>query len=145
MNKVTLTIISNLENARLAGLCAREVAYQAFDETSVAEIELATVEAVNNCIEHACAGSDKHQISIKFWLTEDRLSIQMIDEGKAMIDSEWLDNLNGDFDFDDTDFENLPEGGMGLKIIKNCMDEVSYQQLDEHNRWLLIKYRPVAE
>jgi serine/threonine-protein kinase RsbW len=143
MNKVTLTIISNLENVRLAGLCAREIACQSFDETSVAEIELATVEAVNNCIEHACSGSDQHQISIEFWLDEDRLSIQMIDQGKA-IDPEWLNNLNSDFDFDPTDFDNLPEGGMGLKIIKNCMDEVSYQQLAEHNRWLLIKYRPIA-
>lgn len=144
MNKVTLTITSNLENTRLASLCAREIACQSFDETSVAEIELATAEAVNNCIEHACAGSDKHQISIEFWLTEDRFSIQMIDEGKPMIDSEWLDDLNSDFDFDPTDFNNLPESGMGLKIIKNCMDEVSYQKLDGHNRWLLIKYRPIA-
>ncbi len=140
MNRITLTIISNLENSRLAGLCAKEIASQSFDETSVTEIELAVVEIVNNCIEHACVDCDKHQISIEFWLSEDQLSIEIIDQGNA-IDPVWIDNISTDFDFDPDDLENLPEGGMGLKIVKNCMDEVSYQNLNEQNRWLLTKYR----
>lgn len=140
MNRISLTIASRPENARLVGLCAKEIACEAFDNETVAEIELAVVEAVNNCIEHACAGLDQHQIIIEFWLRKDRLSIEMIDQGAA-IELEWLDNLSADFDFDPTDMENLPEGGMGLKIIKNCMDEVSYQNVDDRNRWLLTKYR----
>ena len=56
------------------------------------------------------------------------------------MEPEWLDNLNANFDCDDIDLENLSEGGRGLKIVKSCMDEVSYQNRNEHNRWLLIKY-----
>ena len=99
------------------------------------------VETVNNCIEHACAGSDKHQITIEFLLSDDRLSIEMIDQGQA-IEPEWLNHLNANFD--DADLDNLSEGGRGLKIVKSCMDEVSYQNRDERNRWLLIKYTGAA-
>ena len=67
------------------------------------------------------------------------MSIELIDQGKA-IEPEWLDNLNANFDCDDIDLENLSEGGRGLKIVKSCMDEVSYQNGNEYNRWLLIKY-----
>lgn len=139
MNRISLTIVSSFDNIRLVGLCAREIACRSFGDEALAEIELTAVEAVNNCVEHACAGSDKHQITIEFLLSEDRLSIEIVDQGKK-IEPEWLDNLNANFDFDDTDLENLPEGGMGLKIVKSCMDEVSYQYIDERNRWLLIKF-----
>lgn len=137
MNRVSLTITSHLENARLVGLCVREIASRAFNEAAQAEIELAVVETVNNCIEHACAGSDKHPIAIEFLLSDDRLSIEMIDQGQA-IQPEWLNQLNANFD--DADLDNLSEGGRGLKIVKSCMDEVSYQHRDGRNRWLLIKY-----
>ncbi|MGR9087184.1 MAG: ATP-binding protein [Gammaproteobacteria bacterium] len=140
MNRISLTISSLPENARLAGYCAREIADEAFDAVALAEIEQAVVEAVNNCIEHACAESDQQQIAIGFWLHQDRLCVEIVDQGHA-IDPEWLEDLNVDFDFDPSDLSNLPEGGMGLKIVKKCMDEVSYRNVDCLNRWLLIKYR----
>ena len=141
MKRISLTITSHLENSRLVGLCVREIACRAFNEEAQAEIELAVVETVNNSIEHACAGSDKHQVTIEFLLSDDRLSIEMIDQRQANY-PEWLNHLNAHFD--DTDLENLSEVGRGLKIVKSCMDEVSYQNRDERNRWLLIKYTGAA-
>ena len=140
MNRIVLTITSCFKNSRVVGLCAREIASESFDEASVAEIELAVVEAANNCIEHACACSENHQISIEFYLDEELLTIELIDQGKA-IEPEQLKNSNADFNFDTTDIKNLPEGGMGLKIVKKCMDEVIYQHLNSRNHWLLTKYR----
>ena len=138
MNKVILIITNNLENARLAGLCAREVAGEFFDEESLAKIELAIIETVNNCIEHAYDGFGNHQIAITFYLTDERFSIEITDQGKA-IESKQLENINQDFYYDPEDIGNLPEGGMGLKIIKNCVDEVIYQNVNGSNRWLLMK------
>ena len=139
MNKIQLIILNQLENARLVGLCAKEIAAQSFDEAALMEIELATVEIVNNCIEHAYSGSDNQQISIEFWLNADLLLIEIMDTGKSM-DLKLLDNLGSDFNFDHTDMENIPEGGMGLKIVKNCMDEMSYQNQNGKNYWSLTKY-----
>lgn len=140
MNKIKLIILNRLENSRLVGLCAKEVAAQLFDEAALTEIELAVIEIVNNCIEHACTDSDNQQISIEFLLKADRLLIEVMDKGKA-IAPDLLEDISNDFNFDSTDFENLPEGGMGLKIVKNCMDEVSYQNQNGKNHWLLTKYR----
>lgn len=140
MNKIKLVILNRLENSRLVGLCAKEIAAHSFDDAALTEIELAAVEIVNNCIEHAYSGSDNQQISIEFCLKADQLLIEVIDTGKS-IDLELLDNLNSDFNFDSTDVENLPEGGMGLKIVKNCMDDVSYQHNNGKNYWVLTKYR----
>lgn len=144
MNRITLTITSKWENVRIAALCAKEIAHQAFDEAALVEIEVAVVETVNNCIEHAYAGSDEHQVTIRYLLADDQLVIEIIDDGKVMAKN-FLDNLHTDFDFDPTDFDNLPEGGMGLKLVKNCMDEVCYQHNGEHNLWVLTKYRRVNE
>ena len=140
MNKVMLTILKNLENARLVGLCAKQIACESFDEIALAEIELAAVEAVNNCIEHTCTDKGDNQVIIEFCLTEQQLAIEMVDEGKA-IEAKWLDNLHKALDFDPDDIENLPEGGMGLKIVRRCMDEVFYENSNNYNHWLLIKYR----
>jgi Anti-sigma regulatory factor (Ser/Thr protein kinase) len=141
---ITLIFTSDLKNSRLAGLCANEIASELFDEASLAEIELAVVEIVNNCIEHAYAGSDQHKIVVKFCLNEDRLSVEIIDRGKA-IEPEQLEIFNGDvdldFDFDCSDIEGLPEGDMGLKIVKNCMDVVTFKNANGYNHCLLIKYR----
>ncbi len=141
MNHITLTIQSKLGNVRLAAICAKEVAANHFTEDEQAEIEIAVVETINNSIEHACAGSECHTIAITYLLTNRYLSIDVKDNGKTF-ETYDLDNLDAQFDFDPNDFDSLPESGMGLKIIKSCMDEVLYQNTETQNHWLLIKYRP---
>lgn len=139
MNKIKLIILSRLENVRLVGLCVKEISAEVFSDTALMEVELAAIEIVNNCIEHAYSEATDQQISIEFWLKEDRLLIEIMDVGKNL-DLDLLDDINGDFNFDPNDFENLPESGMGLKIVKRCMDEVNYQNKNGKNRWLLTKY-----
>jgi len=139
MNRVSLKFLSDFQNSRLAGLCVREIASDFFDDTVLSEIELAVVEAVNNCIGHACTELYNQQIVIDFCLNDDRLLVEINDKGKSF-DSDLLDYLNSDFVFDTTDFANLPEGGMGLKIIKHYMDEVTYQNVNQINCWRLVKY-----
>jgi anti-sigma regulatory factor (Ser/Thr protein kinase) len=140
MNKIKLIILNRLENARLVGLCAKEISSEVFDDTALMEIELAAVEIVNNCIEHAYSEDTNQQISIEFWLKEDRLLIKVMDVGKSL-DFDVLEEVTDVFNFDPQDFKNLPEGGMGLEIAKTCMDEVNYHNQNGTNCWLLTKYR----
>ena len=141
MNQITLSIQSKLANARLAALCAKEVAANHFTEEEQAEIEIAVAETINNSIEHACAGSEDHTIAITYVLTNSYLSIDVKDNGKTF-ENNYLENLDSQINFDHDDVGNLPEGGMGLKIIKSCMDKVLYENTETQNHWLLIKYRP---
>jgi serine/threonine-protein kinase RsbW len=72
-------------------------------------------EAFNNVVLHAY-GSEGGDLEIEIEPADDRLTIRLIDYGKA-------------FDFDsvqDPDLDNLPESGLGIYIIRACMDSVSY-------------------
>ncbi|MEQ1738634.1 MAG: ATP-binding protein [Methyloglobulus sp.] len=139
MNHVSLTIDSRPENVPLVCTCAKGMVDGFFSVDKLAEIEQALAEAVNNCIEHAYSGSEDYQILIKYTLSDDRLFIEITDEGKPF-DPEHLNNLKSDFDYDPFDIDNLPEGGFGLKVIKSCMDEVNYHREDGKNHWRLTKY-----
>jgi serine/threonine-protein kinase RsbW len=140
MSHVSLTIDSRPENVPLVGSCAKEMAAEFFSVDKLSEIEQALTETVNNCIEHAYSGSEDRQITINYALSNDRLSIEIIDQGKQF-DPERLNNLDTDFDYDPLDINNLPEGGFGLKVIKSCMDEVNYRREDDKNHWSLTKFR----
>ena len=97
-------------------------------------VEICLTEALNNVIKHAYKGESSNQISIIIRLNNNQLEIDIIDEGfprKNLIISE----LN----FDPTDIDNLPEGGMGLYIIKQLMDDLNYYSLNGKNYFTLKK------
>ncbi len=140
MNHVSLVIDSRPENVPLVGAYARELVGNFFSEVKLTEIEQALAETVNNCIEHAYGGSGRNQILINYTLANDRLIVEVTDQGKPF-DAERMKNLTAEFDYDSLDIDNLPEGGFGLKVIKSCMDEVNYRREDGKNCWSLAKYR----
>ena len=53
-----------------------------------------------------------------------------------------LPNLKLDvaLEFDPRDLENLPEGGMGLFLIQQIMDKVSYNVKDNTDTLSMTKY-----
>jgi serine/threonine-protein kinase RsbW len=143
MNHVSLTIDSRPENVPLVGACAKEIAGDSFSVEKLSEIEQALVETVNNCIEHAYCGSEDRQITIKYVLSNDRLFVEITDQGKQL-DTQHLNNLHAAFNYDPFDIDNLPEGGFGLKVINSCMDEVNYRREDGKNHWTLTKFVVLA-
>ena len=97
-------------------------------------VEICLTEALNNVIKHAYKGENSNQIEIIIRINNNQLEIDIIDEGsprKNLIISE----LN----FDPTDIDNLPEGGMGLYIIKQLMDDLNYYSLNGKNYFTLRK------
>lgn len=139
MNHANLTISSRIENVKLAGLCAKEIARPSFNEDALNEIELSIVELVTNCIKHAYSGVSDKEISIQMRILKDSLIIETTDNGKVL-EPAILDRVNGHFDFDPEDLDNLPESGFGLNIIEASMDKMTYQRLDNKNHWSLTKF-----
>jgi serine/threonine-protein kinase RsbW len=43
------------------------------------------------------------------------------------------------FSFDETDIAEIPEGGMGLALIRMNMDEVQYVSNETENRLRMVK------
>ncbi|MBX3026121.1 ATP-binding protein [bacterium] len=120
---VTLAIASSLDDVFLVGAALHGIAVEAgLDEWRAAQVELAVVEGVNNAIEHAYAGRPDERVEVRVGVSSGRLTIEIADCGIAMA---WDDacaaaaaRLSAD---------PLADGGRGLLIIREVMDEVGYR------------------
>lgn len=99
----------------------REAAAQAgFGEEAIYEVELAANEASSNIIDHAYGGESDQTIDCTCEVDGHGLTIILRDWG-APFDPKTVDEP----DFN-VPLEQLSLRGAGLRIIRGCMDEVSY-------------------
>ena len=97
-------------------------------------LSLCVFEAVTNSIRHAYKDEPDHQIDIVFALYQDQIRIEVSDNGDPM-----EQRAEPKLDFDPDDIRNLPEGGMGLHIIYETMDQVAYESSNRKNTLTMIK------
>ena len=83
-------------------------------EETLADLKLALTEACSNSVRHAY-GEDGGHVSISFELRDDRLIVEVVDDGSGFEPD--AAGKNGD------DVE-LSEGGLGIAIIRSIADEV---------------------
>jgi len=139
MTQINLSIAGNQpEGVRLLSICLKQLALLVLNEIHAAEVEAAMYEAVTNSMRHADIGDTP--IKIRFTLLSTGVEIELIDEGKPL-DRAIFESCNNALNFDPTDIQSLPVGGMGLIIIKNYMNEVSYQFENGRNHWKFLKHR----
>jgi serine/threonine-protein kinase RsbW len=93
-------------------------------------LELAVYETCTNIVQHAYVNSEGH-IEIELTIENNplRLVVDLYDTGKPFKMAE-IPSLNLD----------IPqEHGYGLFLVRQLMDEVSYQPGSEKNHWKLVK------
>lgn len=93
------------------------------------------LEALNNIIEHAYKEDFTQSIDISIEITAQKVSVTLFDTGIPRENTK-----RAIFEFDPSDIEGLPEGGMGLYIIENLMDKTDYKTENSVNKFTLIKY-----
>jgi len=120
--KFTLQVPSSTENLALIREFVTTVGRQAqFEETEILNLELAVDEACANVIEHAYGHDITKEVVVRAKFDEETLQISVIDEGlgfdpdKAPQDS--IEQL----------IHDRKSGGLGIRLIKKLMDEVSYE------------------
>jgi len=95
-------------------------------------LQVAVGEICSNSIRHAYAGLGGKPIHVTVRESEDRLVIEVRDFGKKF-DPE---------SYRPPDLEAVPEGGIGLHLARQFVDEFSYDVTQEQGtRWTLVKYR----
>ncbi len=112
-------------------------------EDEAIALEICVVEAVTNAIEHAYGGKPGNWVDVTTWLTGATLTTQVRDLGTAM-DTKRLASAKP-LDFDPDDIEALPERGMGLSIMTQVMDEVTYEAHSGSNTLTLKKAVSLAD
>ena len=134
--KINLVIESCYHNIDLLGTCIDSLSAELFDSQQCYQIKVAVYEVVTNCIKHGYGGSPEHQVHVSYQIGTDKIILDIADSGIAL-DTQLLQDTPTHFE---VDHEDPQEGGMGLKIIKLFMDEISYHSKDGMNHFLLVKY-----
>ena len=136
MGQKLFSIPSSYDEVEIANRQIREYLHsESVEEHLQNAVEMCLMEALNNVIKHAYRGEQNHFIDVNVCIDSQLMEIQIIDEG---VPRESL--VIKELDFDPNDIENLPEGGMGLFIIKQLMDELDYYTLNGKNYFTLRKF-----
>jgi anti-sigma regulatory factor (Ser/Thr protein kinase) len=104
---------------------------QVYGEDFGCQIELAASEIVTNIISHAYRESSG-EIRVRLTLDVDRLQVDTFDDG-ASFDIEQVPQP-------DLDPDALQEGGYGLYLVRQVVDEIAYEPATtEGNHWRIVK------
>ena len=98
------------------------------------EIEICLVESLNNIIKHAYKEKPGNQIKVSVTNSSEAFEVILMDKGEARTNFE-----KPKLEFDPDDIENVPEGGMGLYIIDQIMDETEYKSEEGVNYFRMKK------
>lgn len=133
--KFTLEVPSSTENLVLIRDFVTRIAQQAhLDEQEISNLELAVDEACANVIEHAYGQDTRQEVIIQAICDEEAVRISVIDTGK------WFDPTGVTPASIDSLVTERRSGGLGIRLIKALMDEVSYQiQPGQKNELHMIK------
>lgn len=136
MNELHYVISSNMESVILfSETLQAECHNNGLSEQVSAEVRLAIVEALNNVVEHSFKSQSQHEIDIYITFYTDKIRVRFTDNGRPNPNGVTPVNLNMNPD----DIMDLPEGGYGLNIIHQIMDEVNYTRKNNINMMTLIK------
>lgn len=135
MNSKSFTINSQYKNVSSVCFIAKTFCEDNYvPEENIKEIELCIAEALNNIIKHSYKGDETNKIDVNFSFEEGKFITQLIDYGESR------KNLGKPvLEFDPGNIDSLPEGGMGLFIIEQIMDENHYNVEGNKNTFTLVK------
>ncbi len=107
-----------------------------FNEETANQVTLAAVEAATNIIRHAYKGDPNQRVVLFCRETPSGIEIEFLDWGEPIPKEKFpMASLKG----------SLHPGGLGVHIMKTCMDQVEYKLIRSGgNRLLLTKHREEA-
>ena len=125
VSRIELTIPMGSEWVRVARLTVAGVASRLpFAVDDVEDIKLAVTEAINNAIQHAPLPGAPDQtptISIVIETSSEGLWVNIADEGRLQGALPAVEDAPASWQGE------LPEGGLGLMLIRSLMDEVQHE------------------
>lgn len=88
-----------------------------FNDRECGRIALALVEAVTNIIRHAYEGDERQRILLRMAECEGGVEFEFLDQGKSVVPSALEIKTR----------EKLEPGGLGVRMMKTCMDHFQYE------------------
>jgi serine/threonine-protein kinase RsbW len=138
---IQLAVDSDLSHVALVARAVRAICADFLDAEAADAVELSLVEAINNVIKHGYEGKPGKDVGVLVSLQKDRVTIEVVDRALP-IEAAVFERSSDPFAFDETNLDDVPEGGMGLALIRMSMDEVEYMSRDGENRLRMTKLIP---
>ena len=102
-------------------------------------ISLALDEIITNIVEYGYQDQEEHLIDVRISLEEGQLTLVIEDDG---VPFDPLDTENPDTT---SSLEERPIGGLGIHLVRNVMDEVTYNYRNDKNYLVLTKKMKTEE
>lgn len=128
-----------IENMELVATQTAEVVskHMKLETDKTNEISLALIEACINAFEHS---ETKSEVYIHFIISEENLTIKVIDKGKGFDSSKIsIPNIENKIGSDEK------KRGWGIMLIKELMDSVNYESNEEGTILTMIKNKETDE
>jgi serine/threonine-protein kinase RsbW len=135
---ISLQIDSDLASVELVAKAVRALCSDKLDEGMLADVEISVVEAINNVIKHGYRGEKGQSVEVRINIRADRIVLDIYDKASPMPDRLIASEATR-LDFDPSNLDALPEGGIGMELMKMTMDEVTYSSASGVNRLTLTK------
>ncbi|MEM6860944.1 MAG: ATP-binding protein [Myxococcota bacterium] len=104
-------------------VCRRLHEQGALESETAHQVVSAFVEAFNNAVVHAYRDLEPGTVEVDLRLRAASIELQVSDQGRAFRIEEVRE----------PDLDALPEGGLGIYIIKQFMDDVRYESSQDRN------------
>ncbi len=124
---------ANLADVRL--FVSKHAREHGFSIEDIADIQLAVDEACTNIIKHAYKFDDSKKLTVELEFDDDQLIIILTDHGVGFD--------TGSYKKPDLkkQIEKKKRGGMGVFLMRNLMDEVTYSEKNNKNILRMSKQR----
>ena len=108
-------------------------AAQRLPASLVNAINVVLDEAVSNAINHGYAPGVRGEIAVRLRCATDRVAVEVEDDGRP------FDPLQAPPPDLSLPLDRRPVGGLGIHLIRNLMDEVSYARVGGRNVLKMVK------
>ncbi len=96
-------------------------------------VSVALDELLANELSHGLAGRDGGSVSVEVELDQERVTVTITDDGPQ------FDPFRQAAPDTTLSVDERAIGGLGIHLVRQLMDEVSYERRDEHNVVVLVK------
>jgi serine/threonine-protein kinase RsbW len=104
-----------------------------------AQIDLGLTEALTNVVRHGYGAARRGRILLVCLDSGDCWRLTLRDQGEPIPNIQLGQSERSVFDFDPDDLNSVPEGGMGLALIRACFDRMDYEICRHGNLMSLTK------
>lgn len=133
MTDSTLKVTGSYKNLNAIAQFVTEWALKAeLDERTIHAAQMAVDEASTNIIAHGYGGEGKGDIQLECKLVPAGLQVTITDFGQPFLPESMLDPAA------DAPPETLAEGGLGLFLLRQLVDDLQFEFGDEQNKLIMI-------